>query len=118
MAAGGASVAFAVGEFVLEFLASVGAAKVRRAAAAPKKIACPNRMGNSPFSKANAFFFLKRIVEIFGNAGECWQRLLNALQTAGATAARARLDEFCSLIGNQFLRPCVGLASCRRHGVM
>jgi len=37
-------VAFAGGEFVLEFLASVGAAKVRRAAAEPKKIACPNRM--------------------------------------------------------------------------
>jgi hypothetical protein len=39
-------------------------------------------------SKANAFFslnvfFLKRIVEIFGNAEECWQRLLNALQTRG-----------------------------------
>jgi hypothetical protein len=35
-------------EFALEFLASVGAAKVRRAATEPKKIACPNRMGNSP----------------------------------------------------------------------
>jgi hypothetical protein len=78
----GASVAFAVCEFALEFLASVGAAKVRRAAAEPKKIACPNRMGNSSFvSKANAFFFLKRIVEILGNADAHWQRLLNALQT-------------------------------------
>jgi hypothetical protein len=37
------------------------------------------------FSKANAFlFFLKMIVEIFGNAGGCWQGLLNALQTPGA----------------------------------
>jgi hypothetical protein len=27
------------------------------------------------------------IVEIFGNADECWQRLLNALQTARAADA-------------------------------
>jgi hypothetical protein len=43
-------------------------------------------MGNSPFSKVDVFF-LKRIVEILGNAGVRWQRLLNALQTAGAADA-------------------------------
>jgi hypothetical protein len=37
-------------------------------------------MGNSPLSKANAFF-LKGIVEIFGSYSEHCQRLLNALQT-------------------------------------
>jgi len=62
----GASVAFAVCEFALEFLASVGAAKVRRAAAEPKKIACPNRMRFSFFE--NDVFFQENIVEIFGNA--------------------------------------------------
>jgi hypothetical protein len=40
-------------------------------------------MGNSPLSKANAFF-LKEIVEIFGKDGEHCQRLLNALQTPRA----------------------------------
>src|SRR6185436_12310312 len=33
------------------------------------------------------------IVEMLGNAGECWPRLLNALQTAGA--ADGPQDEFC-----------------------
>jgi hypothetical protein len=46
-------------------------------------------------SKANAFFFLKRIVEILGNADARWQRLLNALQTPGGPLMR-RSDEFCS----------------------
>jgi hypothetical protein len=32
-------------------------------------------------SKANAFFFLKKIVEILRKADARWQRLLNALQT-------------------------------------
>jgi hypothetical protein len=55
-------------ELVLEFLASVGAANVRRAAAEPKKIACPNRIGISPFENAMSFpKNLTRNVEIFWN---------------------------------------------------
>jgi hypothetical protein len=81
----GASAVFAVCEFALEFLASVGAAKVRRAAAAPKKIACPNRIGNSPFLESECLPLLPK--DDCGNFWKCrWvlARLLNALQTPGA----------------------------------
>jgi hypothetical protein len=50
-------------------------------------------------SKANAFFFLKKIVEILRKAGARWQRLLNALQTrrgrsrAAATNSVSRAPE-------------------------
>jgi hypothetical protein len=68
VATAGASVAFAAGEFALEFLASVGAAKVRRAAAAPKKIACPNRMENSPDLESECLLLPR---ENYGNFWKC-----------------------------------------------
>jgi hypothetical protein len=77
----GASVAVAVCECALEFLASVGAANVRRAAAAPKKIACPNRMGISPFRKRDVCENQRQIVEIFWNPSEVCRHLLNVRQT-------------------------------------
>jgi hypothetical protein len=60
-------------------------------------------------------------VEIFGNAGACWQRLLNALQTREAAhrlMPPLRKTNSVRAPRNRFHRLCVALASCRGHGVM
>jgi hypothetical protein len=56
-------------------------------------------------------FFLRRIVDIFGKVGEPWQRLLNALQTAGAADAPQHEK-------NSVLASGTGYFGRRWHGIM